>query len=65
MMAGSDEQLLLLHDGVARLLCDSVGSESLLTYISGSLGREISELLEMSSSGRGRLDFTPSTSLVL
>ena len=65
MMVGSDE-LLLLHDRVAGLLCDSVGSESLLAYISGSLGREkVSELLEMFSSGKAILDFTPSSPLVL
>ena len=54
-MVGSDG-LLSLHDEVAGVLLDNVGSEFLLTYISGSFGREISELLEISSSGKATLD---------
>ena len=53
-MVGSDG-LLSLHDEVAGVLLDSVGNEFLLMYISDSLGREISELLEISSSGKATL----------
>ena len=57
LMVGSDGPLLLRDIGPVGVLRDSVGN-FLLTYIPGSLGREISELLEISSSDKATLDFT-------
>ena len=61
-MVGSDGLLLVMYDGIAGACCGSIGSELLLVYVCfvvGTAGKETLELLlEMSSSGKARLDFT-------
>ena len=63
MIAGSDDLSLSLCVGGGRpgRLLDSTGSECLLAcvcFLTGILGREILDLLEMSSCSKARLSFS-------